>query len=282
MTTVLTPATLDETLRLLAEHPHALLMAGGTDLLVRRRATFAEDAPPLLSLGRVAELRGIAEEDSLLTIGAATPFECIIADPRVNRYASLLVQAARSIGGPAIRNMATLGGNICTASPAGDSLPPLILLDARVELVSRSGTRTLPIAAFIHGPGHTALRQGELLTRILLPKTSLFFRECFVKIGRRKALAISVTSFAGLARLDQGGAIDEICMAWGSVGPTVVRLPALEKALAGEQVHTALIEQVRLAVAQGVSPITDLRASAGYRCRVAANLAAHFVEELRG
>lgn len=282
MSAVLTPARLDEALRLLAENPAALAMAGATDLLVRRRGAIPGHEPVLLSLAHVAELQGITEEAAFLAIGAATPFSRIIADPLVNRYAPLLVQAAQTIGGPAIRNMATLGGNICTASPAGDSLPPLYLLDARIELASPAGERALPIAAFILGPGRTALEQGELVTRILLPKAPRFPRERFIKIGRRKALAISVTSFAGRARLDQDGRIAEIRMAWGSVGPTVVRLPALETELVGAPVHAATVERVGLAVHQGVAPISDLRASAEYRRLVAANLAAQFMEALGG
>lgn len=282
MSAVLLPTRLEDALRLLAEHPDALVMAGGTDLLVRRRASHPDTAPPLLVLDRVAELLAIDEEASLLAIGAATPFERIIDDPLVNKYAPLLVQAARVIGGPAIRNMATLGGNIATASPAGDSLPPLFLLDARVELVAPLGKRELPIAAFILGPGRTALHQGELISRILLPKRPPFFRETFIKIGRRKALAIAVASFAGVARLDPQGGIGEIRMAWGSVGPTVVRLSALERELIGAPLDGTTVEHVRQVVRQGVSPISDLRASAQYRRLVAANVAANFVEALGG
>lgn len=281
MNAVLVPSTLDEALAMLAEHPSTLVMAGGTDLLVRLRGSAPGNAPALLSLARVEELQLIDEETTFLAIGAATSFSRIIDDPLTNRHAPLLVQAARTIGGPAIRNMATIGGNIGTASPAGDSLPPLYVLGARIELASPAGKRALPIAAFILGPGRTALRKDEIITRILLPKTPPWTRECFAKIGRRRALAISMASFAGLVRLDRNGRIAEIRMTWGSVGPTVVRLAALEAELAGAPVDAAALAQVHRAVLNGVAPISDLRASARYRGIVAANLAAGFVEGLR-
>lgn len=280
MSLVLTPASVDEALRRLAEDPQAQVLAGGTDLLIQRRQRTAPDHGNLIALAGMPQLQGIAEEDGFLAIGAGTPFSRIIADPLVHRHAPLLVRAAQTIGAPAIRNMATLGGNIATASPAGDSLPPLFLLDAQIELASLAGKRLLPIAAFILGPGQTALHRGELITRILLPKAPPFTHSCFVKIGRRQALAIAVTSFAGLAHLAQDGRIVSLRMAWGSVGPTVVRFPALEGELAGATVEASTCARLRMAVQQGVSPITDFRASAHYRRLVAANLAVRFMEAL--
>lgn len=282
MSAVLTPTTLEEALALLAEHPGALPLAGGTDLLVRLRGLAQGRIPPLLSLARIEELQGIALENDFLAIGAATPFGRIIDDPLIHAQMPLLARAARTIGGPAIRNMATIGGNIRTASPAGDSLPPLVLYEANLEIAAPTGRRVLPIVDFLLGPGRTALEQGELITRILVPRASSFTHAWFAKIGRRLALAISVVSFAGMARLTGDGAIAEIRMAWGSVGPTVVRLRALEAELAGTPVNSATIAHLRRMVHAGVSPISDLRASAEYRRLVAANLAARFVENLHG
>ena len=277
---ILTPSSLDEALTLLDRYPAAMLMSGGTDLLVRLRAIGHDRAPDLLSFHRISELRRIAEDDDTLIIGAASTFAAIVANPLVNQHAPLLVQAARTIGGPAIRNMATLGGNICTASPAGDSLPPLYLLEARIELSSRVGRRVLPLTDFILGPGKTAREQGEILTRILIPKIPPCSRERFIKVGRRKALAISVTSFAGMAWTGEDGRIASMRMAWGSVGPTVVRLPGLEQELVDRVLTPEMIEQTRRTVRQGLSPISDLRASAEYRHLVAANLVAEFLESL--
>ncbi len=275
-----TPSCLAEALEMLANHPTAMPLAGGTDLLVRLRREDHPRKPDLLSLHRIEELRRISEEEDFLAIGAACSFAAIIADPLVKRYASLLVRAARTIGGPAIRNMATLGGNVCTASPAGDSLPPLYLLEARIELASQAGRRVLPVTDFILGPGKTCHAPGEVVTRILVPKAVPCPHERFIKVGGRKALAISVISFAAMAWLGADGRLAALRLAWGSVGQTVVRLPDLEQELVGNTITPLIIELARRRAGQGISPISDLRASAEYRRFVAANLLAEFLESL--
>jgi len=282
MRTVLTPSCLEEFFSLLDAHPDALPMAGGTDLLLKLRNTAAADARPVLALGRMAEMHGIRAEGEGLSIGAAETFSGIIADPLARQQAPLLSLAARQVGGPAIRNMATIGGNICTASPAGDSLPPLYLLDAAVEIVSRRGRRRLPISQFILGPGRTSLGEGELVTRVLLPRDGCFPCQSFEKVGRRRSMAISVTSFAGQARLDDHGSIAAARFAWGSVAPTVARFPALEHALVGARLDDETIRHAAEIVRSGVSPIDDIRAGAQYRRIVAGNLLVRFLEGLRG
>ena len=284
MIRVLTPADLQEAFLLLERHPDAVPVAGGTDLFVRRRGAGVPDARPLLAVSRLEELGGIREEGAHLAIGAATPFSRICLDPLVLAHAPLLARAARAVGGPAIRNMATIGGNIHTASPAADSLPPLYLLDARIEIASSQTTRTLPIGEFVLGPGKTALRHGELITRVLLPSGNQTADsvQCFEKVGRRESLAISVTSFCGVVRMAGDGTIEAARFAWGSVGPTVVRLPMLEKTLAGVRPEREIVDRAARMARDGVSPISDIRASADYRRRVAGNLLVRFLEGLRG
>ena len=283
MSRVLTPASLPEALDFLAHYPEAQPLAGGTDLLVRRRAAGSADARPLLAIAHLPELRGIRDDGTHLFIGAATPFATIAADPRVQASAPVLARAARCVGGPALRNMATLGGNIRTASPAGDSLPPLYAFDASVELASARATRRVPIERFILGPGKTALNGDELITGILLPSGKhapcpVKDIQCFEKVGRRESMAISVASFCAIARLDDNGCLAEARFSWGSVGPTVVRLPALESALRGARPDAENIGQAVQMAHDGVSPISDLRASAAYRRRLAGNLLARFLE----
>ncbi len=281
MACVLIPDTLEELLALRRRHPGALLLAGGTDLLVQRRGAAADEAA-LLWIGKISELKGVREEDDSLVIGAATPLAAIIADPLVRRHAPLLVQALRTVGAPAIRNMATLGGNIITASPAGDSLPALYLMDALLELTAGRETRRMPIATFITGPRRTALQPGELLTRIRLPLGQAFTRQQVEKVGRRKALAIAVASLAAMARLSDDGRIDAIRLAWGSVGPTVMRFPELERRLIGARLDPEQIRDAVDSVRRGVAPIDDIRAPAEYRRRVAGNLLIRFLEGLNG
>lgn len=282
MRTLLTPSCLEEVFDLLERHPGAIPIAGGTDLLVKLRSRAGGDVCPLISLAGVGELQGIRKEGTGLAIGAATSFSRIIADPMIAGHAPLLAQAARTIGGPAIRNMATIGGNIRTASPAGDSLPPLYLHDALVEIAAQRGKRLLPIAEFIIGPGRTALSEGEIITRILLPPVACFPCRCFEKTGRRRSMAIAVTSFAGMARLSGEGRIAEARFAWGSIAPAVLRIPALEKELAGSPLDDETIRHAAQTVRESAIPISDIRASAAYRRSVAGNLLTRFLEGLRG
>ena len=183
----------------------------------------------------------VREDGMMLAIGAMTRISELCRSPLLVTKAPLLSTAALAFGAPAIRNMATLGGNLCTASPAGDCLPALYALGAEVELLSPVGRRRVPIGQFILAPGRTARRPGELLTRVLLPSRSPFAWQSFEKVGRRQSLAISVVSFAGLLRLDDDHRITEVHLAWGSVGPTVVTAPEVSDCLLGQELDQALI-----------------------------------------
>jgi CO/xanthine dehydrogenase FAD-binding subunit len=282
MRAVLKPACLEELFYQLERHPEALAMAGGTDLLIRLRNEPAPDDRPLLLLENVVELQGISDTKKEISIGAATTLRRLINDPLIGQHAPLLIRAARTIGGPAVRNMATIGGNISTASPAGDSLPPLFLLGANVELASRQGKRQLPIGEFVAGPGKTLLHNREIITRILLPHAEDFPCQTFEKVGLRRSLAVAVTSFAGMLRLSGDGMVEEARFAWGSVAPTVVRFPELEAKLAGSRLDRDSIRNAAQFIRQGVTPIDDIRATAGYRRSVAGNLLVRFLEEIHG
>jgi len=257
-------------------------MAGGTDLLVRLRNADGGDARPLLLLNRIPELGSITQENSQIRIGAAATCSRIIADATIHEHAPILADAARQVGGPAIRNMASIGGNICTASPAGDTLPPLYLLEAELELLSPAGARRLPIADFILGPGKTALRPGELLSCVIIPTGQHFAVSRFEKVGRRKSLAISVASLSSLIKLSPDGTIGEARLAWGSVGPTIVRLNSLEQQLQGQQTGALDLHQIAEQVRNSLAPIDDIRATAAYRRSVSANLLVRLLESLHG
>ncbi|MCK2088839.1 xanthine dehydrogenase family protein subunit M [Thauera aromatica] len=277
MSTILSPTTLAEALELLQRGEEMQPLAGGTDLLVHLRRTEQAAAPTLLSLERIPELRGIDLGDGYVSIGAATRFSEIGASPLLLEQASILAAAARTVGGPAIRNMATLGGNLCIASPAGDSLPPLYALGAEIELASLRGRRRLPLPEFVLAPGRTCLARDELLTRILLPRRPGFSRQGFEKIGHRQSLAIAVVSFAGLLRFDAEERVVASHFAWGAVGPTIVTLPALESLLRGEKLSPSLVRQAVALVRNSVQPISDLRAGAEYRRMLAGNLLQRFL-----
>ena len=276
------PDRLEDALTLLDAHPDARLIAGGTDLLVRLRRE-ASDAM-LISLDRVAALLGIEEVDedgAMLAIGALTRIAELARSPLLADRAPLLQRAACGFAAPAIRNMATIGGNLCTASPAGDCLVPLYALGAQVELVSLAGRRRLPIADFILGPGRSALARGEIVARVLLPERGSFAWQAYEKVGRRQSLAISVVSFAGLLQLDDERRVTAAHFAWGAVGPTVVSAPELADWLVGRELDQALIDAAVDRARAAVCPIDDLRASAAYRRALAGNLLRRFLLQVR-
>ena len=271
MSRVLVPRKLDEVWPMLHEHPGAALMAGGTDLLVRRRAGIVSPEV-IVCLDHVSELQGVHLEGHELVIGALTTHTRCLASPDIQAHVPVLHQALSRVGGPQIRNMGTIGGNICTASPAGDSLPALTVLRAGVELRSKNENRRLSLSEFILGPGKTALRSGEILAGVRVPLEDGFTVRYFEKVGQRQAMAIAVVSLAAMIRPGSGGIVREARLALGSVGPTIVEPRAAEDCLVGRRVSkTALREAARL-VRDAISPIDDIRASADYRRQVAGNL----------
>jgi CO/xanthine dehydrogenase FAD-binding subunit len=215
----------------------------------------------------------------MLRLGAGLSFSELIESPLCP---PLLLEATRRIAAPGVRNLATLGGNICHASPAADSLPPLYLYDAVLVLASRGPRgpryRRLPIGDFILGPRRTALRAGELLTAVELPRIPAFSRWTYEKVGARKAQAVSKVSFAAAAVLDQEGVIRDFRAAFGAVGPTVIRRRDLEESLRDRRPPG----QGDIAGAYGsrLKPIDDQRSTAEYRRTVCLNLLNHFLEAL--
>ncbi len=258
--------------------PDARIMAGGTDLLVHLRSAVKGEKAPLLLLENIDEIRTVSTDGSRIRIGAAISLSHLIDDPLIMAHAPLLARACRSIGGPALRNMATIGGNIVTASPAGDSLPALFLLNAQLELASRLAVRHLAIGDFIKGPGKTSLQSGEILTCIRIARQNPGDVMRFEKIGLRKAMAISVASFAGLLRFSADSTVHEASFAWGSVAPTVVRFTDLESALRDKRIDPSLVREMVSQMKNRVSPISDIRATAEYRRSVAANMLQRFLD----
>lgn len=265
------PASLAELWPLMTANPAAALMAGGTDLLVRLRGGL-NDPAAIIGLERIAELRAIERREGWLRLGACATHQELIDHPLVAEAAPLLGQALLDLGSPPIRHMGTLGGNLVTASPAGDCLPPLFALEAEVELVSAAGRRRLPIAGFIAGPGRVALKPGEIVASVWLPPDPGFGLLRWRKVGLRRTLAIAVCSLAAALRLDSVGRVAEARLAWGSVAPAVVRPRAVEAMLRGHRPNEELLRQAGRALQAHINPIDDLRASAGYRRQVAANL----------
>lgn len=271
MRPVYLPRNLEELWEILSDNPGARLYAGGTDLLVRLRKGLMAPSS-LVCLERISVLKGVHDHGESLFIGACTTHHQLLNDPLIQAHFPILAKALKVLGSPPIRHMGTIGGNLVTASPAGDTLPPLCALGAEVELRSRDASRRVGIRDFIKGPGHTDLSPVEILAGAWLKKDPCYAIHHFEKIGQRKALSIAVVSMAALLQVSGSGAIERVRLAWGSVGPTVVTSDAVESALVGKPLdRRTLLEAVPLAQ-EAVSPIDDVRASASYRKAVSGNL----------
>jgi xanthine dehydrogenase FAD-binding subunit len=279
MVEALRPRSLPEALALRARHG-AIPFAGGTDLMVRLRrgaGALPGFTAPVLFLDLCRELARIEERDGSLEIGAMATLESLAEHPRVH---SLLREAILSMGAPALRSVATLGGNVCNASPAGDTLPFLYAFEARVRLASPSSERTIALEEFITGPGRTALAPEELLIAVLVPAWSPSV-SCWRKVGTRKANALTKVSVAAFADIADGR-ITRARVALGAVGPVVIRARAVERLLEGAAASglPSLRGAIREAAADAARPIDDQRSTAEYRREVAASLVAGFVDQM--
>jgi len=251
--------------------------AGGTDIMVRYRrgpGLALDPGEDILFINRIPELKGIDVMDGCIRIRAATTYSDMIRHPETP---DILKQACRLIGAPAVQNAGTIGGNLCNASPAADTIPPLAVLNATITIQSSDHTRTMPVLDFITGPGATVLRSDELLTCIRIPANT-DNRSTYRKIGTRKANALSKASFAALAEVENH-VLTDIRMAFGAVGPTVVRCPDLEDLIKGKPVaelRQHLPDLLNL-YADRLRPISDQRSEEDYRRTVCLNLIQTFI-----
>jgi len=244
---VLTPRSLDEALALEAEHPGAVPIQGGTDVMVALNFDRARPEA-LLNLNEVAELRGWSRENGTLRLGSGLTYAEAMEGALAEALPAL-AEASRTVGSPQIRNRGTIGGNLGTASPAGDALPPLLVEGARVELASARGVRELPLREFLLGVKQNALAEDELIVAVLVEPSGQ--PQTFMKIGPRNAMVIAVCSLALVADRER----EELRASFGSAAPGVplVVAPLADAAAFPEQ------------VAEAASPIDDVRGTAAYR-----------------
>ena len=263
-------------MRLLADAPNVWKpFAGGTDLMVLLEAGKLAHKQ-FINLWHLPELRGITVTDDHITLGAMTTYTQVQAHPVLQREFPLLCQAASWTGSVAIQNRGTIGGNIANASPAADSLPALLVYEAELELVSINGSRWTGYRSFHTGYKTIALRDDELIKAIRLPRTTGDWLQHSRKVGTRKAQAISKVCLAALARIEND-TIQDIRLALGSVAPVPVRCLLTETVLKNRTIDDAAIQAARAALASEITPIDDVRSTAEYRLRVAANLLADFL-----
>ncbi|WP_303979596.1 FAD binding domain-containing protein [Dongia mobilis] len=257
----LQPASLNAAIDLLAQN-RGRLLAGGTDFFPALGQMAVRD--PLIDISRLSELRTISVGAGTIRLGAACTWSEIVTAPLPSGF-DALKEAAREIGSVQIQNRGTIGGNLCNASPAADSVPPLLTLDAGIELASPRGLRQMPLAAFIRGNRQTELAQDEIVTAVLVPRANGDLISHFSKLGARRYLVISIAMIAVAMKQAADGAIEQACIAIGSCSAVAQRLPELEAALIGSRSVSDIAARVTAAHVAKLSPIDDVRASAGYR-----------------
>jgi xanthine dehydrogenase FAD-binding subunit len=262
---VMTPHSLLECLEILAKNKGEYrLIAGGTDAVVRMKDGHYRPAV-WINMKDLDSLRFIHHVEDEIQIGPLTTHTDLIRSPLVREKADMMVEAARQIGAAQIQNVGTIGGNLGTASPAGDLIPTLYVLGARIELSSLYEKRTIPIEEFFLGPGITVMQSNEMITSITITPQQENEIGIFEKLGPRKSQAISIVNVACTLQMD----VNRKCLggkiAFGSVGPTVIRAKKCESMLTLADLDEEMIENIAEVAWKEVMPITDIRASAIYR-----------------
>lgn len=287
---VFLPDTLAEAYAILEQYSadETAILAGGTDLLVDIRRPIIpahlprcsgcdpktgapiaqkETSPKfLVSLSRIADLKGITVSDDEISIGSLTTITEVAESAIVRQHLTALAEGAENLGSPLVRNRGTFGGNICNARPAADTLIPAYALSAKLELISSKGVRLIPIEYFVIGPGKTKIEHGEVLTRIVFPKYDDYFGSACRKLANRKALEISIVNAASFIRVDaKKKKINEARISMGAVGPTPILAEKAAKYIMENNISPDNFAKAGKIAAQECRPITDHRGSALYR-----------------
>ena len=259
------PATLEEACRLLVAEPRAAVLAGGTDLMVHLRQSQRGKRPPaVINVKRIPGLDRIEVDASAIRLGALTTLAALIDHPIIQAEYPVLPFTARYMGSPAIRHLATVGGNLCNASPAADLSPVLLTLDAEVGIVGPGGTRRLPLDRFFLGPGRAALAAAELLAWVEFPRKHAGWTVRYERLDVRRAMDIAIVGVALALRRD-GTRVAEARLALGAVAPTPLRVPGAEAALVEGGLTPAAIHRTAELAMAAARPIGDVRATAEYR-----------------
>ncbi len=255
------------------------VIAGGTDIVPQLRdGRFRADT--LVDLSRIDDLRYIRRDGEEISIGALSTYTEMHESPLLQSSAALLAETSGMVGGIQTQNRGTLGGNIANASPAGDMLPPLLALNAVVDLVSSSGSRSLPLEEFLIGPGKTTLAPGEIICQVRFAPLPSGTRSLFTRLGNRQGMVISVVSAAVVLQVDSDNTVSDVRIALGAVAPTAIRCTAAEELLRGQIMDAGRLEAAAEVAVQASRPIDDVRASARYRRHVVRILVRRALQEL--
>jgi xanthine dehydrogenase FAD-binding subunit len=267
--------SVDEALELLAEHPEARIIAGGSDVLIEIREGRLAGCS-LVSIQKLDELRGVSlEEDGALRIGPMTSFSHVAGDPLIQKYMPVLAEAVETIGGPQLRNIGTIGGNVCNGVTSADSASTLTAYEAVMEYRGPRGRRLVPIREHYVSAGKTSLAPGEILQGIIIPKES--YENCFgfyIKYAMRNALDIATLGCSANVRLSADKkTISRMRLGYGVAGPVPMRAPGAEAAAQGKPVSEETIKTAAKAALNDVNPRTSWRASKEFRLQLAEELA---------
>jgi carbon-monoxide dehydrogenase medium subunit len=239
-------------------------LAGGTDLLVQMKEGIWRPQR-VIDIKGIPEMDGFSISENECSIGSLTTIRTLETSPAACREVPLLTQAAAKLGSLQVRNRATIGGNLCNAAPSAELAPALLALDAQVTIYGKNGMRVIDLWDFFLGPGSTVLEKGEILTSLKIPPAGARQGAVYYKLTTRKAMDIAFVGVAVLLELDGEGQINKARIALGAVAPTPIRVPSAEKVVEGKVLDKEAIQKSAELAAQACQPISDLRASAGYR-----------------
>jgi len=277
------PENLLDAVSLLANmEDQARPLAGGTDLLVKMKKG-PINWKGIVNLKGLTELKGINYEGETITIGALTQISSLIENPLVSIHFPVLVDAARSLGTPQVRNLATIGGNLCNASPAADVALVLLMYEARLQIMGPSGSRKVPVQEFYVGPGQTVLQQGEILTTVEIDLPPLNSKGVFYKHGKRKSHEIALVNVAVLLTSQpETKQITRARIAVGSVASTQLRIKDAEDSLTDSLATLSAFEKAAKLAKEAVNPIDDVRSTASYRKQMVGILTRRALQEAWG
>jgi CO/xanthine dehydrogenase FAD-binding subunit len=278
---VVQPGNLTEAAYLLQElREKGCALAGGTDVFVSMKEKGFQPEV-LVDLKRIEELRGIAPAgDHRISIGATTTLHEVETSKLVKEICPVLAEIVGQIGSIQVRNRGTIGGNVGNGSPAADSARALLILDAEMEVASESGSRFIPIESFFVGPGKTAIRRGEILRRIYVPGLKPGTKTASIKYGPRRAMDCAVVSVAVALTFDPSGICRAARIALGSVAPTPIRARQAEALLVDQKITDRQVEKVAEVAQSEARPISDVRASAGYRTQLVQVLVKRAIQKM--
>jgi CO/xanthine dehydrogenase FAD-binding subunit len=269
------PNTMEEAASILAQ-PGGIILSGGTDFFPTLGDRSVNEN--IIDISAIVAMKGVTTTSDEHRIGGLTTWTELLASPLPPCFNALQC-AAREIGGIQIQNRGTIGGNLCNASPAADSVPCLLALNAQVELISTAAPRRLPLSDFVVGNRKTVRRPDEILSAVIVPRTMDDARSTFLKLGARRYLVISIVMVAAVLKTDGSGRIADASIAVGSCSAVAQRLSALEHVLIGAPARTGIGALVRPEHLSSLTPITDVRAMAGYRMDAGLTLVARALED---